>query len=123
LCQRSGESINHLLLHFEMACTLWNVLFNLFGVNWVMNGRVIDLMACWKSQRGNKMVMEVWRMAHLCLMWTIWKERNARCFEDTELTMVELSNRFLRLLFQWAGVLNIIQVSNMQQFVEVCSSF
>jgi hypothetical protein len=42
---------------------------------------------------------------------------------NTELTMVELSNRFLRLLFQWAGVLNIIQVSNMQQFVEVCSSF
>jgi hypothetical protein len=61
-------------------------------------------------------------MAPLCLMWTIWKERNARCFEDTELTMVELSNRFLRLLFQWAEVLNIIQVSNMQQFVEVCCS-
>jgi hypothetical protein len=87
------------------------------------NDRVIDLMACWKSQRGNKMVMKVWRMAPLCLMWSIWKERNARCFEDKELTMVELSNRFLKLLFLWAGVLNIPQVSNMQQFVEVCSSF
>jgi hypothetical protein len=123
MCKRSGESINHLLLHCEVACTLWNVIFTLFDVKWVMNGRVLDLMACWKGQKGNKMVMKVWRMAPLCLMWTIWKERNARCFEDKELTMAELSNRFLKLLFLWAGVLNIPQVSNMQQFVEVCSSF
>jgi hypothetical protein len=123
MCKRSGESINHLLLHCEVACTLWNVIFTLFDVKWVMNGRVLDLMACWKGQRGNKMVMKVWRMAPLCLMWTIWKERNARCFEDKELTMAELSNRFLKLLFLWVGVLNIPQVSNMQQFVEVCSSF
>ena len=43
------------------------------------------------------MVMGVWRMAPLCLMWTIWRERNARCFEDKEMTMAELSNGFLQL--------------------------
>jgi hypothetical protein len=69
------------------------------------------------------MVMEVWRMAPLCLMWTIWRERNARCFEDKEMIMAELSNGFLQLLFFWAGFFNIPQVSNIQQFVEVCSSF
>jgi hypothetical protein len=37
--------------------------------------------------------------------------------------MAELSNGFLRLLFFWAGVFNIPQVSNIQQFVEVCYSF
>ena len=57
-------------------------------------------------------------MAPLCLMWTIWRKENARCFKDMELTMVELSNRFLKLLFLWAGALNIPQVSNMQQFVK-----
>jgi hypothetical protein len=123
MCKRSGESINHLLLHCEVAGTLWSVLFTLFGVKWAMNGRVIDLMACWKGQRGNKMVMEVWRMAPLCLMWTIWREKNSRCFEDTELTRAELSNRFLKLLFLWAGALNIPQVSSMEQFAELCSSF
>jgi hypothetical protein len=68
MCKRSGESINHLLLHCEVACSLWSVIFTLFEVKWVMNGRVLDLMACWKGQRGNKMVMKVWRMAPLCLM-------------------------------------------------------
>jgi hypothetical protein len=71
MCKRSGESINHLLLHCEVARTLWSELFTLFGVKWVLNGRVLDLMACWKIQRGNKMVMEVWKMALLCLMWTM----------------------------------------------------
>jgi hypothetical protein len=123
MCKRSGESINHLLLHCEVARTLWSVLFSLFGVKWVMNERVLDLLACWKGQRGNKMVMGVWRMAPLCLMWTIWREMNARCFEDKEMAMAELSNGFIQLLFFWAGVLNIPQVSNMQQFVELCSSF
>jgi hypothetical protein len=69
------------------------------------------------------MVIEVWSMAPLCLMWTIWRERNARWFEDKEMTMVELSNRSLKLLFLWAGALNIPQVSTMHQFVELCSSF
>jgi hypothetical protein len=32
MCKRSGESINYLLLHCEVAHTLWSVLFSLFGV-------------------------------------------------------------------------------------------
>jgi hypothetical protein len=89
-----------------------------------MNGRVIDFLACWKGQRGNKMVLlEVWRMALLCLMWTIWRERNFRCFEDKELTTAEICTRFLTLLHHWAGVLNIPQVSSMYQFVDFCSYF
>ena len=65
ICKWSGESIDHLLLHCDLAHALWSVLFSLFDVKWAMNGRVIDLLACWKGQKGNKMVLEVWRMAPL----------------------------------------------------------
>jgi hypothetical protein len=34
--RKSGESINHLLLHYEVARALWSVLFSLFNVTWVM---------------------------------------------------------------------------------------
>jgi hypothetical protein len=91
MCKRSGASINHLLLHCDVARALWIVLFSLYDVNWVMYGRVIDPLDCWKGQECNKMVMEVWRMAPLCLMWNIWSERNARCFEDKEMTTAELT--------------------------------
>jgi hypothetical protein len=112
MSKRSGESVDHFLLHCDVARALWSVLFSLFDVTWVMNGRVIDLLACWKGQRGNKMVLEVWRMAPLCLMWTIWRERNFRYFEDKELTTAEISTRFITMLYQWAGVLNIPHVSS-----------
>jgi hypothetical protein len=107
----------------DIKSTLWSVLFSIFDVKWVMNGRVIDLLACCKGQRGNKLVMEVWRMAPLCLMWTILRERNTRCFEDKEMTMAEFSNRFLNLFFHWAVVLNIPQVSLRHQFVDLHFSF
>jgi hypothetical protein len=62
-------------------------------------------------------------MAPLCLMWTILRERNTRCFEDKEMTMAEFSNRFLNLFFHWAVVLNIPQVSLRHQFVDLHFSF
>jgi hypothetical protein len=36
LCKKNGESIDHLLLHCEVARDLWVSIYNLFGVVWVM---------------------------------------------------------------------------------------
>jgi hypothetical protein len=46
LCKRDGESMNHLLLHYDVAYALWTNIFNRFGMSWVMPRRVIDLFAC-----------------------------------------------------------------------------
>jgi hypothetical protein len=35
-CKKSEESIDHLLIHCEVARDLWSSLFQLFGVAWVM---------------------------------------------------------------------------------------
>jgi len=39
--------VDHLLLHCDVASTLWNLVFSRFGMSWVMPRRVIDLFACW----------------------------------------------------------------------------
>jgi hypothetical protein len=36
MCKKSGEFIDHLLLHCEVARELWTSIFSLFGVEWVM---------------------------------------------------------------------------------------
>jgi hypothetical protein len=46
LC-KSGESIDRLLLYCEVARELWALIFGLFGVEWIMPRRVIDLLASW----------------------------------------------------------------------------
>jgi hypothetical protein len=34
--KKSGESIEHMLLHCEVVRDLWSYLLTLFGVEWVM---------------------------------------------------------------------------------------
>lgn len=52
MCKKSGKSIDHLLIHFAITRKLWNSILNLFGVEWVMPRRVIDLLGCWEKQVG-----------------------------------------------------------------------
>jgi hypothetical protein len=43
----------------------------------------------------------------LCVMWCLWRERNARNFEDCEHEIIELKKRVLRTLFygEFCGIL------------------
>jgi hypothetical protein len=50
---------------------------------------------------GDGRAKEAWRLALLCLLWFIWRERNARLFEDVETSMVELRKRLLNMLYIW----------------------
>jgi hypothetical protein len=39
--------VDHLLLHFEVACAIWNVFFSRIGLSLIMPRQVVDLYACW----------------------------------------------------------------------------
>ena len=43
MCKRYGESVNHLLLHCPIAFELWSLVFCLFGLQWVMPHKLIEL--------------------------------------------------------------------------------
>jgi hypothetical protein len=47
LCKRDEESMDHFLLHCDVASALWNHIFTQFGMSRVMPKGVIDLFACW----------------------------------------------------------------------------
>jgi hypothetical protein len=40
-------------------------------------------------------------MAPLCLMWCLWKERNARIFENCETGLINLKKLVIQTLFMW----------------------
>jgi hypothetical protein len=44
MCKMSEESIEHILIHYKVTKELWSSILNLFGVEWVMPKRVIDLL-------------------------------------------------------------------------------
>lgn len=53
MCKTSGETIDHILLHCEVARALWNTAFGLCGLEWIMHCWEVDLQACWRVQFGS----------------------------------------------------------------------
>jgi len=60
---------------------------------------VLELLTSWGASVGYGLSKEAWWLAPLCLLWCIWRERNARLFEDVETSMVELRKRLLNMLY------------------------
>lgn len=70
-----------------------------------MPGKVVDLLASWRGIKGISQIAAVWKMASICLLWCIWRERNDRNFEDQELSLEEYKSFFWKTLFMRAIVI------------------
>ena len=101
LCRGNDETVAHLLLHCPMAREVWSYIFRLFGVDWVMSGSVLDHVAGWRNWFG-KHYSEVWNLVPACVMWSLWRERNNRTFEDVELSTTKLIESCMGALFEWS---------------------
>ena len=99
--------MNHLLLHCPIAFELWSLVFCLFGIHWVMPHKVIELFESWQGKFGCHRNIGFWRLVvpHY-LMWCIWSERNARCFERCEWSSLEIKSFFLHTLLAWSMALS-----------------
>jgi hypothetical protein len=98
MCKRNGESVDHFLLHCNVAYAIWSVLFNRFGMSWVMPRRVIGLNDCWWSS-GRPRSTAMWKMVPTCLFWCLRKEMNDINFEDKERTMGDIISIFFETLY------------------------
>lgn len=101
MCRGHGEMMDHLLLHFPRAAVLWNYVFSFFGVEWVLPGRVMNLLFAWRNCFG-KHFSSVWNLVPSCLMWTVWRERNQCTFEDLESSESQFLETFVTSLFDWS---------------------
>ena len=105
MCKRCGESVDHLLLHCPIAFEMWSLLC-LFGLQWVMPLKVIKLFESWQGKFKRHRNIDFWRLMQHCLMWCIWSERNARCFEGCEQSLLEIKSFFLHALVDWSIALS-----------------
>ena len=101
MCLEKEENINHLLLHCSRTRVLWDLLFALFGVSWVMPFSVRDTLLSWNGYFLGKNCRKVWRAAPLHIFWTVWKERNRLAFKDESLSIQRLKQSLILTL--WAG--------------------
>ena len=102
LCCDDEETINHILIHCPKAKVLWNLMFTMFRVNWVLQLTVKDILLGWSDSFVDKKRGKIWRAAPLCLFWTMWKARNRIAFDNEALSIQRLKISFVCNLFSWS---------------------
>jgi hypothetical protein len=102
-CKKHVESVDHFLLHCDVARDVWSYFYSLFRVEWVMPSSVLDLLSSWGILLGRGPAMRIWKQVPLCVLWGLWRERNSRLFEDVKITIGVLCRNVLNMLYLWYG--------------------
>ena len=66
----------------------------------------------------SKRKKKAWRVVSLCLMWTLWKERKERVFNDMERFDQALKLSFLYTFVNWGRVYLEDHYLSMIDFIE-----
>ena len=101
MCYHCEETVDHLLLHYEMANQLWNFVFITFGLSWVISRSIPDLLFGWWNWLG-KHSSQIWNLIPLYILWCIWKEQNGKTFEDLDSSDDPMLASFSGTLFYWS---------------------
>ena len=100
---------------------LWLMIFSLFGVQWVMHSSVKRNLLGWHGSFVGKKKEKAWRAIPLFLMWTIWKERNRRVFDDIERNDQVIQSIFLYTFVIWARVYIEERTFSLDRFCRLAS--
>ena len=83
LCMKQGETVDHLFLHCPLTMGLWYRLFQLTKIDWVPPRSICDMLSTnFNGFGSSKRGIILWQAACIALLWVVWRERNARIFED-----------------------------------------
>lgn len=80
LCLNDEEMMHRLLIHCPFAHDVWSAIINMFDINWVMPGTIVQLSIQWRS--GCKFYHRrfLWITALYGIIWKLWLEINNRVF-------------------------------------------
>ncbi|KAG5592046.1 hypothetical protein H5410_042560 [Solanum commersonii] len=80
LCGEKAETVKHLFLHEKFTGQLWRLFLNLRGIS----GKVTQTFQSREEVGIHTKSKSKWRIIPASIWWTIWRERNARCFGNIE---------------------------------------
>ena len=81
-----------------------------------MPDTIVSLLFAWRNWLGTYS-SKVWNLVPACLMWLVWKEHNARTFEDVESPIDKLKTLLARTLFEWSHIWGFTHCSSLSDFI------
>ena len=91
-----------------------------FDCCWVLPQSLPELFQAWKASKASTVdprgkVMS--RLSFLAVIWTIWKERNSRCFEGIAVSESRLVEKTKLLVALWVFILPSFKGYSLDQIV------
>ena len=94
------------------------MVWNLFGLLWVMPKSVTDLFSAWQGPFSKHRNIVFQRVVPHYVMSCLWRERNARYFEGSERSILKIKSLLLRSLLDWSTAFNSLSCSNLLDMFE-----
>ena len=102
-CEQKAETINHLFLHCKVVSQLWNLFTNFRGIKWTMSKRAGQALLSWNYEGSGSMDKNRWKIVPAVILWTIWKERNSRCFESVSSLLHRIKTNCIITFCYWCS--------------------
>eukprot|EP00268_Persea_americana_P012878 TRINITY_DN15545_c0_g1_i6.p1 TRINITY_DN15545_c0_g1~~TRINITY_DN15545_c0_g1_i6.p1 ORF type:complete len:174 (-),score=24.45 TRINITY_DN15545_c0_g1_i6:44-565(-) len=117
MCLVDEESIDHLLLNCRVPQCPWKAILGWFHYCSPLPHSLTALFKSWRLGVGPKRGRIMWRLSFLAAIWTIWKERNARCFEGKSIDEPGLQEKVKLLVAHWVSPLPLFKVISVSSIV------
>ena len=101
LCKASTESGPHLLLHCQFSWILWSWWCNIWSISWVCPSSIQLALEQWFLPSKSEISRKLWLAGFMVIVWSIWKERNARIFTNKSCSINEIKDLILLRLSWW----------------------
>ena len=82
-----------------------------------MHSSVRGVLLSWNGVPIGKKKKKAWKVAPLCIFWSIWRKGNRRAFEDKECLDQTFKSSFLYLFWDWVTVYIEDSITSLIDFV------
>ncbi|XP_019106119.1 uncharacterized protein LOC109135461 [Beta vulgaris subsp. vulgaris] len=101
MCNASPETSDHLLLYCTFAQKLWDWWLDTWKVKWVIPMSLRMAFDQWQCSSKNSFFKEIWVSCFFIILWSVWKERNLRIFNNKSSSLKDIKDMILLRLGWW----------------------
>lgn len=121
LCEENQETVNHFFLHCRISRQWWELFLTICGISWVMPQTVRSLLEEWQVQNVPRKLKRIWRTIPLCILWSLWLERNNACINGHRNRISRIKNKCIHNLYYWCNGGSLMDLYQFMDFLDSLS--